>query len=78
MRVAVVVILVSLVGALGVVQAQASTEPSALLRPATTASVQKAARWGLIAVDFPTQERTLKRSATFFADVISANAVAPA
>jgi hypothetical protein len=38
-RVAVVVILVSLVAALGVVQAQASTEPGALLRPATTADM---------------------------------------
>ena len=34
-------------------------------------------RWGLVAVDFETQQRTLKRSATFFADVIAANAVAP-
>jgi beta-glucosidase len=34
-------------------------------------------RWGLVAVDFETQERTLKRSSAFFADVIAANAVAP-
>ncbi|WP_394551791.1 GH1 family beta-glucosidase [Agromyces sp. MMS24-JH15] len=35
-------------------------------------------RWGLVAVDFDTQERTPKRSAGFYSDVIAANAVAPA
>lgn len=32
-------------------------------------------RWGIVAVDFDTQERTPKRSAEFFAGVIAANAV---
>jgi len=34
-------------------------------------------RWGIIAVDFDTQERTPKRSAEFFRGVVKANAVAP-
>ncbi|TQM28150.1 GH1 family beta-glucosidase [Microbacterium kyungheense] len=33
-------------------------------------------RWGIVAVDFETQERTPKKSAGFFSDVIAANAVA--
>jgi len=32
-------------------------------------------RWGIVAVDFDTQERTLKKSAEFFREVIAANAV---
>lgn len=32
-------------------------------------------RWGIVAVDFQTQERTLKKSAEWYADVIAANAV---
>ncbi|MBD3941458.1 beta-glucosidase [Microbacterium sp. NEAU-LLC] len=32
-------------------------------------------RWGIVAVDFETQERTPKKSAGYFADVIAANAV---
>jgi beta-glucosidase len=35
-------------------------------------------RWGIVAVDFQTQERTAKRSAAFLSEVIAANAVAPA
>ncbi len=35
-------------------------------------------RWGIVAVDFETQERTPKKSAEFFSSVIAANAVPPA
>jgi beta-glucosidase len=35
-------------------------------------------RWGIVAVDFDSQERTPKKSAEFFARVIAANAVPPA
>jgi beta-glucosidase len=35
-------------------------------------------RWGIVAVDFETQERMPKQSAAFFSEVIAANAVAPA
>ena len=35
-------------------------------------------RWGLIAVDFQSQERTLKRSAEWYSRVVAANAVAAA
>ncbi|MEP6480983.1 MAG: family 1 glycosylhydrolase, partial [Rhodoglobus sp.] len=32
-------------------------------------------RWGIVAVDFETQERTPKKSALFYKGVIAANAV---
>lgn len=35
-------------------------------------------RWGIVAVDFETQQRTPKKSFTFYRDVIAQNAVAPA
>ena len=35
-------------------------------------------RWGIVAVDFETQERMPKASAGWYAGVIAANAVAPA
>ena len=34
-------------------------------------------RWGIVAVDFETQERTPKKSAAFYSSVIAANAVPP-